>query len=155
MTENELYHYGVVGMKWGVRRARRAYESGDSDTGQRIATRHQNKLTKKINKLDREYAGLSKKRDKQIRKNDVKAARMQKEANALRYKAGKRFSRQSKREKRLARAQVLDIKVNRLKSISDETKAAIYKNRSYRSTFSKGLNEVNDLIERGRAALTG
>ncbi len=46
MTENELYHYGVLGMKWGVRRAR---SKGTSYT---YKSRAQKKYDSKVNKME-------------------------------------------------------------------------------------------------------
>ena len=60
LTENgELYHYGVLGMKWGVRRGKTAQAYG--------------KASKKLNKLDR-------KADKAVEKAYNKKAKADKKA---------------------------------------------------------------------------
>ena len=52
MNEAELYHYGVQGMKWGVRKARAKYKSNStkrrarpSDDGYRAATLREKALS--------------------------------------------------------------------------------------------------------------
>lgn len=69
MYSNELLHYGVKGMRWGVRRAkedlRRAHaEKGygsKSEHNRAVATlsTHRDKATKKIKTLDKQYTTLS------------------------------------------------------------------------------------------------
>lgn len=46
MTENELLHYGVLGMKWGVKKARK---SSDTVDGTRKKSNTQNSNTQKSN----------------------------------------------------------------------------------------------------------
>ena len=53
--EDELYHYGVKGQKWGVRRARKAYSSGNHSKGKSIAEKHLRKSYRKVNKLNNQY----------------------------------------------------------------------------------------------------
>lgn len=54
MTQNELYHYGVLGMKWGMRRATR---KGSAYT---YKSRGQKKWEKKLNKAERKGKSESK-----------------------------------------------------------------------------------------------
>ena len=55
----ELYHYGVKGMKWGVRRAQRRAEIGRYRKEYNDMTKNDSRLTKSVNKLtgaDKVYA---------------------------------------------------------------------------------------------------
>lgn len=81
---DELYHYGVLGMKWGVRRAASKARTNE-------------KLLKKAMKYDKKSAELLKKSEKQHAKHDlersnrkaVKAANYDKKAVVLAKKANK------------------------------------------------------------------
>lgn len=82
MNEYELYHYGVLGMKWGVRRAT-------------SKARRQEKLKRKALDLDREEAAYKVKAEKAHNKHDlegagrigVKAAKLEKRATKYAKKA--------------------------------------------------------------------
>lgn len=84
IVNGELYHYGVAGMKWGIRKAN--YKSARSD-----------KLKKKALDYDKKAANLTKKAEKAHAKYDletankraVKAAKLDKKAAVTEKKAAK------------------------------------------------------------------
>lgn len=79
----ELYHYGVIGMKWGVHKARKLAALGGSDNSI-VAKRNQekyhdqitkinSKATRKLERLDRKYQKKQAKADKYFAKGERKA----------------------------------------------------------------------------------
>lgn len=54
MTNNELMHYGVLGMKWGVRKDDRSSSSGSSKSLKKKATATATKLKKTVTKTKTE-----------------------------------------------------------------------------------------------------
>lgn len=72
LTEEELMHYGVLGMKWGVRRASKQLSSATTKEGRAKAKasldKHYTKSSKKLNKY-------SKKVDKNLAKARKKAVK--------------------------------------------------------------------------------
>lgn len=82
VVNGELYHYGVLGMKWGVHRARRKYEQNK-------------KLQRKAFTYDKRSANMRRKSEKAHNKYDleeannlaVRAAKLDKKAASLSKKA--------------------------------------------------------------------
>lgn len=56
MHNNELYHYGVIGMKWGVRR-------GNTAKAYQKASKKLDKLDKKVSKAENKVINRAKKND--------------------------------------------------------------------------------------------
>lgn len=78
MNNNELYHYGILGMKWGVKRASKASRiekrakkknwSEDAETAAKIKTKNVKQMSnaelRKLNErlqLEKQYSQLTKK----------------------------------------------------------------------------------------------
>lgn len=90
IKDGELYHYGVLGMKWGVRR-------GETKTAYSKATKKLNKLNAKIEKADAKARKKSWKADK--KQNSLMAfgrERADRKAKRASYKAAKRVVKAKK-----------------------------------------------------------
>lgn len=72
-SSNELKHYGVIGMRWGVHRYRKKY-GNTSDEAKAHLQKHLNKASKKLNKYNKKYDKAEKKAAKYYDKADRKEA---------------------------------------------------------------------------------
>ena len=112
--DDELYHYGVLGMRWGVRRDRsgtinKAYNklekldrniASASSKATKAAKKASTGVSAKYNKLDVKATKLQSKADKKkygFFPNAEKAANLQVKADRARYKANKYKHKADKR----------------------------------------------------------
>lgn len=164
MINGELYHYGVVGMKWGVRRVKRKLEKNT-------------RLRKKSLEYDAKSAELRKRSEKIHAKDDigaanrkaVKAAKYEKKAAVLRVKAqstesefkkvklerkaavksykasknrieGNRLSRTASYSKDALRVAV---KSDKVKAKADKARMRIAKNNAYVSALNRKISNLS------------
>lgn len=75
---NELTHYSVVGMKWGVRRGTRNLKNATSkekaDKAIKSLDKNRAKASAKLSKLQKKEPKLQKEATKAVEKMDIKAA---------------------------------------------------------------------------------
>ena len=90
MNNNELTHYGVLGMKWGVRKG---------DVGKAYG-----KATKKFNKLDTKVVNAERKANKAMYKVDKKAGRIFSSRRAVSKASSKAGQKQARATRQIYKA---------------------------------------------------
>lgn len=136
-------HYGVLGMKWGVRRnPSKAYDK---------ATVKKEKLISNVNKTRQAY------NQAKIKVNSGASAKYQKyqaKATALKVKSDKAEAKKLKRSNPLIRTEISDARYQnaarkadkaKAKYMKVQTKADKYKAKPEKSTLKLGLAEVKHL----------
>ncbi len=154
---DELYHYGVKGMRWGIRRAMKELHESNQ-TGRKgghnhavaVLSTHRDKINKKLTSLDKKSEKLEAKRYKQATKIEPKIAKLERKSSKALEKSYKTRSVE-KAEKYRQKSSALNYKVSKLKESVAKTKAKIEKNERLKQTFKKGLNEINrELVTNGQ-----
>lgn len=131
MNENELMHYGVLGMKWGVHKGNVSQAYGKATTKRRKLENNVTKAKKAYEKatvkantgVSYKYQKLQAKADRLQSKADRKkygfftnankAAKLQVKADRVQYKANKYKSRYEKRQAKAGRTKAQYIKAQR------------------------------------------
>lgn len=141
---NELYHYGVKGMKWGVRRARhpeistakRVYKDAKKDLRRAVRNERRSGLTAVgVNRLQKYGEMQNKRRDAEIKALDAKVA----------YKVSK-----AKNEKQAAKAEFKAYKkaMNGVRNSAADTMSDGKSTRVYNHVMAKKGKEYADKVEK-------
>lgn len=160
----DIYHYGVLGMKWGVHRATR--KSKQNERLRRQENKYDKKAvvnTRKADKIHSKYDlgrsnRLALRADRQRKKsvsymrkslastNDYNAARYAKKAAKLSYKASKneiKGNRLARTTAYSARAQYYMVKSDRFRSRAAKARMRIANNDFYKAALKKKIDAIS------------
>ena len=160
IVNGELKHYGVKGMKWGVRKATKLLSKAttreERDKAVASLQKHREKSTAKIAKLNKKAVKLQKKVDEKIRVNDPRAAKLQAKAAALRNKKYGLFVSKEKADQIEFKAAKIENEAKRLKALSDKAKAELTNNQRMIQAFETGIKDIDKtLAEAGKRYING
>lgn len=158
-SSDELAHYGVKGMRWGVRRNTKRLGSSDSVTRDKAVAslrKARDKGSAEVAKLKKKGIKLEQKHEQHVIKSETKAARLNEKAANQRRKAYGLFVSKNKMAKRLGKAQVLEAKANALTTKAANAKAKINSNEAMIKAFEREISNIDSVLaSRGRKYVNG
>lgn len=161
LSEEELMHYGVVGMKWGIRRARKVLSSADTNYAERKRAldsleKHKDKASAKVAKLESKRPKLEDSVNRKVSKYSNKASDLESKAARQERKAYSILATQESKEKRLLKAGKLKAKADTINADIAKAKARLAENDAKTNLFKKGINDIDELlVSSGRGLAEG
>lgn len=171
---DELMHYGVRGMRWGVRRASKQLErstnSGTRDKAINALNKHKAKGESKVASLEKKRVKLNNDLHKATIHDKIRADKMESKAQKLDAKIAKNESKATawytstnKVSKLMAKNTKLELRSNKLhtkasvlNSNYEKAKSKIEANESMQKAFKTELKNIdNALVENGRRYING
>lgn len=159
-SDEDLEHYGVLGMKWGVRRARRQLQNASTraerDKAVSKLNTHREKGSAEIAKRQAKAVKLHDTFDQKVIKQEAKAAKLSSKAAKLEKKAMKRFTSASKAQKLEFKAKKLDVRAKDLVAKAQSARSKIEKNEKMMDAFQRQIDNIDSaLIDKGKKYLEG
>lgn len=155
MDSETLQHYGVKGMKWGVRRAKKklyyAFNEEQRKVGVDELNRHRSKAEAKISKLEKKNVKDMSVYEKRVKRDAEKSAKLETKSAKLKRKASGHFVTDGRAKELMFEAQKLDAKVSTLDARVKRAEAKIKKNKVMIDAFKRGIDDIDKtLIEDGK-----
>lgn len=163
IREDELYHYGVLGMKWGVKRSNRlsssnmrlakkalGYDARSASLRKKSEKLHSNNDLDSVNRSATKASNYLKKaaktRKRALSKSDYKQVMAEKKASKLEYKAAKKnieANRLSKTTGYGMKAMKYAVKSDKIARKAAKARAKMASNKAYMVMMEKRLNSLD------------
>ena len=163
LSTEELYHYGVIGMKWGVSRASRL--TGRNDKLARKALKYDAKSAKYLKKSEKRHAEIDLERanraaikgakylkkaavvrKKVLKADDYDQVKAERKATKLEYKAAKKTAKGNRLSKTVgygAKAMKYSIKSDKFAIKAAKARAKMANNKAYESMMKKRVSSLD------------
>ena len=160
MSDEYLQHYGVPGMRWGVRRASKQLSSATTKADRDLAAsklkNHKAKGSAEISKLKQKNVKLKTKYDMKIPMQEEKAAKIMQKSARIESKAYRPLTTRRRSEKLQFKAKKLDAKAKGLMGQAQEVKSKIEKNEKMIQAFNQEISKIDKiLVENGKRYVNG
>lgn len=159
VSDEDLLHYGVPGMKWGIRKARKTLSSKSSTAADKKLAL--DSLEKHRVKASEKVAKLESKRPKLESKVNIKVASKQTEASNLANKAARHerkaygiLATKESKERHLNKAGKLQAKADTINADISKAKSRLAENDAKTNLFKKGIKEIDELLVSNGRKLT-